>query len=113
MSRPYHQHKTQNSCCTGADKTLTSCLPGAGNEAAFRRLLDDGAPRLGRPLFRSVWGLEATPDDSLALPEESAAENPLLAVMLARLKEGCRLLAHAGEREIRATLSFRLRCAAT
>ncbi len=69
----------------------------AGNEAAFRRLLDERAPRLGRPLFESVWGLEATPAGTLALQEDAAADNPLLAVMLARLKEGCRLLEHAGE----------------
>ena len=69
----------------------------AGNEAAFMRLLDERAPRLGRPLFESVWGLEATPDGGLALPEEAATDNPLLEVMLARLKEGCRLLEHAGK----------------
>ena len=72
----------------------------AGNEAAFRLLLDERAPRLGRPLFESVWGVEATPDGSLVLPEDAAAYNPLLAVMLARLKEGCRLLEHAGEHAI-------------
>jgi len=44
-----------------------------------------------------VWGLEATSDGGLSLPEGAAADNPLLAVMLARLKEGCRLLEHAGE----------------
>ena len=69
----------------------------AGNEAAFRRLLDESAPRLSRPLFESVWGLESTLDGGLALPAEAAAENPLLAVMLARFIEGCRLLDHAGE----------------
>ena len=69
----------------------------AGNEAAFRRMLDERAPRVGRPLFESVWGLEATLDGTLALPADAAADNPLLAVMLARLKEGCRLLEHAGE----------------
>ena len=60
-------------------------------------MLDERAPRLGRPMFESVWGLEATPDGTLALPEDVAADNPLLAVTLARFKEGCRLLEHAGE----------------
>ena len=84
-----------------------TAVPAAGNKVAFRRLLDHGAPRLARPLYLSVWGLEATSDGGLALPDESAAENPLLAVMLARLKEGCRLLAHVGEQSLHRCCSSR------
>ena len=58
-------------------------------------------------MFAAVWGLEATPDGGLAMPENSAAENPLLAVMLARLKEGCRLLTDVGELDWRMLASFR------
>ena len=87
--------------CFASRLTRPHRLPAAGNEAASKRLLDEGALRQGGQVFLSVWGLEATPDGGLALPAESAAEHPLLAVMLARLKALClpgRLLAMlAGE----------------
>ena len=63
-----------------------------------------------------MWGLEATPDGGLAYARgRRPAENPLLAVMLARLKEGCRLLTDVGELDSYAGFVFEqvMRMAAT
>lgn len=45
----------------------------------------------------STWGLTEGTDGSLGLEPEAAVANPLLAVMLARLQEGCRLMWASGE----------------
>ena len=43
-----------------------------------------------KALLRKVWGVRKD-QGALVLPEQAAADNPLLAVMWARFQESCRL----------------------
>ena len=72
-----------------------SCCWGPGNAAAVQRLVREQAPTHGKRLLRSVWGVRKR-GHALALPEQAARDNPLLATMWARYQEGCRLLYAAG-----------------
>ncbi len=47
-------------------------------------------------LLRKVWGVRKE-QGTLVLPEQAAAENPLLAVMWARFQESCRLFYASGD----------------
>ncbi|CAL8464285.1 g3820 [Coccomyxa elongata] len=66
-----------------------------GNAAACKQLVREGAPDIGKQLLRKVWGVRKVNGD-LVLPEDTAAHNPLLAVMWARFQEGCRLFFASG-----------------
>ena len=68
----------------------------AGNAEAVKRLVREHAPVHGKRLLQRVWGVRKAACGALALPEQTAAGNPLLATMWARFQEGCRLLYAAG-----------------
>ncbi len=68
----------------------------AGNAEAVKRLVRERAPAHGKRLLWRVWGVRKAAGGALALPQEAAAENPLLAAMWARFQEGCRLLHASG-----------------
>ncbi|BDA49847.1 hypothetical protein COCOBI_14-4670 [Coccomyxa sp. Obi] len=66
-----------------------------GNASACKRLVRERAPDIGKQLLRKVWGVRKANGD-LVFPEETTADNPLLAVMWARFQEGCHLLFASG-----------------
>lgn len=61
------------------------------------QLISERSPRIGKAVFVGTWGLTEGADGSLGLTAEAAVSNPLLAVMLARLQEGSRLMFASGE----------------
>ena len=69
----------------------------AGNASAFMQLITQRSPRIGKAVFMGTWGLVQGAEGGLDLAPEAALSNPLLAVMLARLQEGCRLMYASGE----------------
>ena len=75
---------------------LTHVAHSEGSAAAFKQLLTERAPRTSKAVFVDTWGLVEGTDGDLILSLEAAKGNPLLAVMLARLQEGCRLMWASG-----------------
>lgn len=67
----------------------------AGNAAAVKQLVRERAGEYGKTLLRKLWGVRKE-RGALVLPEQAAADNPLLAVMWARLQESCRLFYASG-----------------
>lgn len=70
-------------------RQFAACVS-AGNAAAVKQLVRERAGKYGKTLLQKVWGVRKD-QGALVLPEQAAADNPLLAIMWARFQESCRL----------------------
>lgn len=68
----------------------------AGNAAAVKALVRQCQGGYAKAVLRKVWGIRKAAE-GLELPEHTALDNPLLAVLWARFQECCRLFHASGD----------------